>query len=91
MTVFTRVFASQGQPSQVGGQLAQVKSTRVAKLVNASHLGNSDSGVLSGGQYCPENYYEKLLWEITMDNCGADLEEIAESTDNGRTNQSHWA
>ena len=27
------------------------------------------------------NYYGKLLWIITMDNCGADLEEIAESTD----------
>jgi len=40
--------------------------------------------ILSGGQYCaegPENYYGKLLWIITMDNCGADLEEIAESTD----------
>ena len=27
--------------------------------------------VLSGGQYCaegPENYYGKLLWEITMGN-----------------------
>jgi len=45
--------------------------------------------ILSGGQYCaegPENYYGKLLWIITMDNCGAGLEEIAESTDNGRTN-----